>query len=517
MDPFADLTEMTEAIRDRRISSTALVQQALARADELDPTIGTFLARFDQQALASAAGIDAKLAQGIHVGPLAGVPVAVKDYIATREGPTTGQSLVHDPDWWKATDATVVQSLRKAGAVIIGKTSMAEHAAGRPDPKMPFPLPRNPWDIQRWTGGSSTGTANGIATGLFPAGLGTDTAGSVRIPAAMCGITGFKPTHGLLPMDGCLPASRTLDVVGPMARSARDCALLLRTMAPGSALEPSSPLDNLRGTRIGVPWQLIRDPARAVEASVLAAFEVAVSVLEGHGAEVTDFPLQDFDALMASTMIVMVYEMYRVHEPLLASSWSSYGRSFRRLAAAGGLLAADDYAAALRTRTDQVRLLQEQMAGLDALAMPTWGSGAPRYQGNGGIPPRETNFTAPWNGAGFPALALPMGFDEDGLPLSLQLVGSPNTDHRLLELGIFFQKATDWHTRRPDTSAFPAAEPVPDLDGLPVPDGTSVAELEPLLAVGIVPDAHDSAVIIKTAGMLRASCAVRGESPAAAR
>ncbi|WP_427017526.1 amidase [Pseudarthrobacter sp. P1] len=298
------VVDTADAIRSGALSSVALVQECLSRADALDPLLGTYVTRFDAQALAGAHAVDDAVARGEEIGPLAGVPVGVKDFIATREGPTTGQSRVHDRSWHSCRDATVIARLRAAGAIIMGKTTMTEHAMGRPDPTQPYPIPRNPWDLDRWTGGSSTGTGNGIAAGLFPAGLGTDTPGSVRIPAAMCGVTGLKTTHGLVPMDGCLPAAPALDVIGPMARSARDCAMLLEVMAPESG--SASWRQDLHGIRLGVPWSLVEDPAWGVDPCTLEAFRTATEVLEASGATVQDIAWPEFNAMFAATVVIML-------------------------------------------------------------------------------------------------------------------------------------------------------------------------------------------------------------------
>ncbi|HXZ85567.1 MAG TPA: amidase, partial [Myxococcota bacterium] len=214
------LESLGARLRAGERSSVALVQDCLRSADALDARLGTYLARFDAAALESAAALDAELAAGHDRGPLHGIPLGIKDILAAREGPTTAQSLVLDPLWGAGRDARVVERLRAAGAVILGKTTTMEFAIGEPDREKPFPLPRNPWDLERSPGGSSSGTGNGVAAGLFPAGLGTDTGGSVRIPASFCGVSGHRPTFGLVPKTGCVPLGFSYDSIGPLARSA---------------------------------------------------------------------------------------------------------------------------------------------------------------------------------------------------------------------------------------------------------------------------------------------------------
>jgi hippurate hydrolase len=477
------IADLAESVRSGQVTSVDLVRESQAATDRLDPLLGTFLARFDESALATADQIDAAVVHGDRLGPLAGVPIGVKDFIATREGPTTGQSMVYDPSWSHGRDAEVVRRLRNAGAIVLGKTTMVEHAAGRPDPAKPFPVPRNPWDVRRFTGGSSAGTANGIAAGLFPAGLGTDTSGSMRIPAAMCGITGLKTTRGLVPTDGCLPASPSLDVVGPMAHSAADLTVMLSVMSGEPvAAGPTVPAD-LHGIRIGVPWTILTDPSREIGDDCRAAFRRATTDLAAAGAEIVDFDLGEIDRMIAATMIIMISEMYRVHSQNLTQRWDEYGRSIRRLAAAGALVSTEaDRAARAYGRRRGAELIA-RMEGLDAVATPTWPTGAPLYQSGGGIPQQEFNLTAAWNATGFPALALPMGFDHAGMPLSLQLVGTPHTDFRLLQVGAGYQQCTDWHNYRPSPDASSNAEPVPDLDeGLDQNESEIIAGIGRMLA-----------------------------------
>lgn len=475
-----NVADLAESVRSQQRTAASVVGECYRAMDRLDPLLGSLLARYDESALAAARDIDIAAARGDPLGPLAGVPIGVKDFIATREGPTTGQSMVHDPGWYRNRDAEVVRRLRDAGTVIVGKTTMVEHAAGRPDPVKPFPIPRNPWDLRYFTGGSSAGTANGIAAGLFPAGLGTDTSGSMRIPAAMCGVSGLKTTRGLLPTDGCLPASKTLDVMGPMARSAADLSILLAVMSgssPGAV--PSAPTD-LCGTRIGVPWKLLTDPDRGVGADCLESFRRAAADLQAAGAEMVEFDLPEIDRMIAATMTIMIYEMHQVHRKDLSTRWEDYGRSIRRLAAAGGLVTNDMYETAVAYGRRSATELVRRMQGLDTVATPTWPTSAPLYQADGGVPQQQLNLTAAWNATGFPALALPMGFDRSKMPVSLQLIGPPGSDPRLLEIGAVYQQNTTWHTYRP-THLDPAqpAPPVPDLDA-----GTDRTESETIDDIG---------------------------------
>jgi aspartyl-tRNA(Asn)/glutamyl-tRNA(Gln) amidotransferase subunit A len=232
------LSEAAEQLRSGQVTSEVLTRTVLERADRLDDRLGTYLARFDEEALASAKQADADFAAGVDRGPIQGIPVGIKDILAMAEGPTTAQSLVLDREWGAGRDAPVVARLKAAGAVITGKVTTMEFAIGMPDPTKPFPLPRNPWDTDTWPGGSSSGTGNGVAAGLFFAGIGTDTGGSIRIPAAYCGVSGLMPTFGRVPKSGCVPLGYSLDHIGPLARSARDCGAMLGAIA---GYHPSDP------------------------------------------------------------------------------------------------------------------------------------------------------------------------------------------------------------------------------------------------------------------------------------
>jgi len=493
-EPFATLVDAAAALRAGTVSSRELVTDAFARADALDPVLGVYVARFDEEALLAAKRVDeraggpSRASRGSRgpyaspgttgstraAGPLAGLPIAVKDNFATIEGPTTAQSPAHDPSWWRGRDAEVVARLRRAGAIVLGKTTMAEYAMGRPDPTHPFPVPRNPWDPERWTGGSSTGNGAGLAAGLFLGAVGSDTAGSVRLPAALCGASALKTTFGLLPRTGCLPLSPSQDVVGPMGVSAADCALLLDA-ALGRDVGARARFADLAGVRVGVPYELL-DRA-GVDPATTAAFEAALAVLRGAGADVVAFALPEFDALLAANAVTMLAEAFTAHRVRLTADYAGHGRGFRRLALAGGLLPAHTYLRAQRVRrsaTDAITARLDE-AGVDVLATPTWPAGARRYLDEGSMPGGEVNLAAVWNPTGFPALAVPMGVDDAGMPLSLQFVGRAFADDTVLAVGEVYQGLTGWHLRRPvvDEGAWPA--PLSDPDA-----STSAASRSPM-------------------------------------
>lgn len=340
-------TEMTEtiekAIQDLasgRVTSSELVETALTNADQLDGTLGVFMDRYEESARKAAQSIDEARSRGEEVGPLGGIPLGIKDIITTLEGPTTAQSLVFDPSSFSG-DATVVARLREAGAIIVGKTTTMEFAIGTPDVDKPFPIPRNPWDIGTWPGGSSSGTGAGVASEMFLGGLGTDTGGSIRLPAANCGITGLKPTFGRVPKDGCAPLGFSLDHIGPMARSAYDCALMLNTMAgygphdvsaaDVETVDYTAQLDaDLTGMRIGIDRleKYYSDLSAVTE--LVDGFTGLESALRARGAEVVQVTQPFRDEVSAAAMILMITEGFAYHRNDLRDRWDDYSRGLDR-------------------------------------------------------------------------------------------------------------------------------------------------------------------------------------------
>ena len=397
--------------------------------------LGTFLHRFPDSADRPAGP----------AGPLSGVRIGVKDLIAVAGAPVTCQSAVADPQWWADRDAPIVARLRAAGASIVGKTTMAEFALSRPDPAAAFPVPRNPWDPDRYPGGSSSGSANGIHAGAFDAGIGTDTNGSIRIPAAMCGVTGFKPTHGLLPGAGIWPLARSLDTPGALARTAAECARLVAVMADRPVDLPSRP--DLAGVRVGVPTEVLRYAA-ALAADTQAAFDTALDDLRAAGATVVDIKADEGFPLVAAQLVTMLVEAFEVHGTTLRERWDDYGRPFRWSVALGGVLTAETYLRALRVRQWGATALAARLSEVDVIATPTWPAGAPRYDDAAGM---ATISWLPslWSAVGFPAIALPMGFDGANMPLSLQLAAGPGRDFELAAIADVYQRRTTWHTREP--------------------------------------------------------------------
>nr|WP_042197528.1 amidase [Kibdelosporangium sp. MJ126-NF4]CEL23027.1 Aspartyl-tRNA(Asn) amidotransferase subunit A @ Glutamyl-tRNA(Gln) amidotransferase subunit A [Kibdelosporangium sp. MJ126-NF4]CTQ90166.1 Aspartyl-tRNA(Asn) amidotransferase subunit A (EC 6.3.5.6) @ Glutamyl-tRNA(Gln) amidotransferase subunit A (EC 6.3.5.7) [Kibdelosporangium sp. MJ126-NF4] len=486
------VTELASALRAGEVTSVDLTEQALAAADRLDGTLGVYLARFDEQALAAARRADKELADGVDLGPLHGIPVGVKDSVSTSDGPTTAQSLVRDPHWDTGRDALVVAQLRAAGAVITGKTTLMEFGFGVPDPAKPFPIPRNPWDTRAWTGGSSSGSAGGVAAGLFAAAIGSDTGGSIRMPAAFCGITGLMPTHGLVPTSGCVPLSYSMDRVGPLARSARDCAAMLTVMAGPRTEQPLFDAD-LSGLRVGAVraghFPDGTDPA------LPGAFDRALAALADLGASIVEVSLPYLAEMATVAYVTVASEGFAYHRDDLSARWHDYFTSTRGLLALGALSSGADYVQAQRLRQVARSAVARLFADVDVIVSPTASIGAPLFDEFTGSLDSAAVFplvhTLYWSTLGNPVLAVPIGFTARGLPLSCQIAGPAFGEARILRVGDAFQQDTDWHLRTPPNT--PGTDPV--ARHAPAhPPIVDTQALRTLLAAAGLPDSADADV-----------------------
>ncbi|MBO2457546.1 amidase [Actinomadura sp. LCR2-06] len=456
---YLTIADAGAALRAGETTSVDLVRAALAVADARDAALGVHLARFDDAALAAAARADAELAAGADRGPLHGIPMGIKDLIAAAEGETTAQSLVLDREWGRERDAPAVARLRAAGAVITGKTTTMEFGIGAPDPAKPFPVPRNPWSTAHYPGGSSSGSAAGVAAGMFLGGLGTDSAGSVRYPAALCGVTGLKPTFGRVPKNGCVPLGPSYDHVGPLARTAEDCAAILTAVAGHDARDTASSdrpagdyrgalTGSLAGLRIGVDPLLGKARERAGELdSVLVK---AVAELRAAGASAVPIRLPYYRELTTVTRLGMAAEAFAYHRNDLRRRWSDYGAGTRLALAKGALLSAADFVQLQRVRRAGQRALAELFTEVDLIVTPTASCGAPRIEHLGTDDMADAALTAYWNAVGNPVLSVPIGFTRDGLPLGMQIAGRPFEEAAVLAAGHAYQQRTGWHRRVPD-------------------------------------------------------------------
>ncbi|MGE5333822.1 MAG: amidase, partial [Nitrososphaerota archaeon] len=399
-------------------------------------------------------------------------PIALKDLIATRGVLTTAGSRVL-ADWIPDEDAAVVTRLAQAGAIALCKTNTHEFAFGTYTPPT-----RNPWNTERIPGGSSGGSAAALAVNDCPGALGTDTGGSIRIPSACCGVTGLKPTYGLVSRTGIVPLSWSLDVVGPMARTVADCALLLDVLAGYDPSDPDSvdvpllnytaalsasraPDDAVRGTRIGIPTSYFFSP---IDPEIEAAVRAAIDTLVALGATVVELAMPSaLDDFFGSYRGVQRPEAYTYHQDMgwLTTRADRYTPTVRANIEAGADISARDYIHAQQARRAVTAEMLALMAHVDALLTPTMALAAPRadesdtpLRAGGDVVPEGTlRCTFPFNMSGQPALSVPCGFTSDGLPIGLQIVGARFGEATVLRLGHAYQRVTDWHTRRPQLPA----------------------------------------------------------------
>jgi aspartyl-tRNA(Asn)/glutamyl-tRNA(Gln) amidotransferase subunit A len=454
------IDDAAAALRSGRVSSVQLTTGFLERISSLNESLGAFVAVCGETALKTAEAADRDFATGLDRGPLQGIPLAVKDIIATKDAPTTANSRVLDPGWGKGVDAPVVARLRAAGSVILGKTTTSEFACGLPDPDKGFPIPRNPWNLGHSPAGSSSGTGIAVAAGLALGGLGTDTGGSVRGPASFNGHTGLKVTFGRVPKNGVVPLGYTLDSIGPMARSAYDCAVLLEVMAGYDAGDSYAArvevpkysamlTGDVQGLRIGVPIPYFYDSPDVTE-EVRAAVAEAIDVLEAAGAESAEVVVPYAKQARDANQVTMTAEAYAYHRNDLVSRWTDYGKYTRRTLVRGAFFSAGDYAQAQRFRSFFRRAVAELFASYDVLVTPT--SPAPAPRSDEMSPEKQlgtASFTGPWNLAGLPAVAVPCGFSSTGLPLSMQIVGKPFAEGTVLKVADAYQRLTGWHLEVP--------------------------------------------------------------------
>jgi len=460
------ITEAAAALRSGDVTAVELAERSIARADWVDEAVGIYLARFDEQMLEAAAETDAAFAAGSDPGPLAGIPLGVKDIITTREGETTAQSLVLDRSWG-AGDAVVVARLREAGALISGKLTTMEFAAGVPDPEKPFPICRNPWNLDHWSGGSSSGTGSGIAADVFPGGLGTDTGGSIRIPAIFCGVTGLMPTAGRVPKSGCVPLGYSLDHIGPLAHTARDCALMLEALAGYDASDATAidvPVSDyvgaltgdLTGLTIGVDLTSGTAQAPYVDPRLEPLLRDAIDVLAARGATLVEVTLPLYDEGISALWPINAGESGAYHRPDAQSRLGDYTFGLRAQLAAGMLYTASDYVQAQRVRrVVQKAIRDEVFTQVDLVLTPSAFQGALALSdltdelGNW-IRAVNTPF---WDVTGHPAVCVPIGFTDQGLPLSMQLAGRPFDEASVLRAADAYQQDTSWHLAVPDLAA----------------------------------------------------------------
>jgi aspartyl-tRNA(Asn)/glutamyl-tRNA(Gln) amidotransferase subunit A len=431
----------------------------LARIAEQDPRLNAFI-RLDAEAAVAAAKVaEQEAAAGRLRGSLHGLPVGIKDIIDVAGLPTTCHSRIL-LDNVAGEDATVVARLRAAGAIVVGKLATHEFAIGGPAFDLPFPPARNPWNRDHHPGGSSSGSGAGVAAGMFPLALGTDTGGSVRNPASCCGIVGLKPTYGLVSRHGVFPLAFTLDHIGPMTRTVADNALLLQVMAGHDPHDPGSVHSHGRnyaakleygvaGLRIGYVRHFHETDVVA-DAEVGAALDEAAAVFAREGAVLRDVTLPSLGEFAAVNRTILNAESWAIHGEWLRTRPGDYGRLARRRLMAGAFLSAGDYVQAQRRRAELIAAVQAALRDVDVLLLASSMDPPCRIDDPEAIErtyPRQAR--TPFNVTGHPALAMMSGLSRARLPLSLQIVGRYHDEATVYQTAAAFERATEWHTIRP--------------------------------------------------------------------
>jgi aspartyl-tRNA(Asn)/glutamyl-tRNA(Gln) amidotransferase subunit A len=465
--PCVSIQQASEELRSGIITPTELLAETLDAIDRLDRDIQAFVTVMRDQAYEEAVKAENEQRTGLFRSPLHGIPIAIKDIIAVKNIRMTAGSKVL-AEYVPQEDATVVEQLRRAGAVIVGKTNTHEFAYGSYTPPT-----RNPWNLLHIAGGSSGGSAASVAAGICPGAIGSDTGGSIRIPCACCGATGLKPTYGRVSTYGVIPLSWSLDHVGPIARSAEDCAILFDAIASYDPRDPNSvsgppgkasatliggaegrgPL-SLQGIKLGVPSEEYVTP---LDPEVRAAWHAALLVLQEEGAEVVDLTLQPPTMDTYRTIQMPEASLTHMERGWLSEGLDAYTERTRSRLLQGQAILAVDYLRAQQQRRAFSSNLRSVMQGVNALVLPTLPMPAILIEQADrdilvdGVTENATvallRLTMPFNLAGLPAISLPCGFSSGGLPIGLQVVGKPFEESMILRIAHAYQQLTDWHRR----------------------------------------------------------------------
>ena len=457
------ILEASAALRAGKVSSVELTKQCLLNIERLEPKLNAFITVTAEHALAQAKKADDELANGTDRGPLHGIPISLKDLYRTKGIRTTGGSLLyrdHVPDY----DCAVVEKLNAAGAVMVGKTGLHELAYGVTSNNPHFGPVRNPWNTECIPGGSSGGAGAAVSAGMSFMSMGSDTGGSIRIPASYCGTIGLKPTYGLVSRYGVLPLGSSLDHMGPLNSCVRDAALTLAAIVGEDERDESSvarattsylPPENidLKGIRIGVPDNFFTE---RVDPAVMARLRAMVQLAAGLGAQAEVVRVPDMEAINVIGRVILLSEASALMEPH-AKDRTSFGTDVRALLDQGMLLPATDYVNAQRLRSVYRRHFLELFQSIDVLFTPTTPLTAPKIgQATVLLDGQEedtrlasTRFVRGINVVGFPALSIPCGFDKVGLPIGLQIVGKPFDEVTILRVGAVLEDATDFHRLSP--------------------------------------------------------------------
>ena len=446
---------MGAALRAGTVTSVQLTQQALAVIDAKDPALHAFVLLTRDRALADAARADEELKAGKDRGPFHGIPHALKDIYDTAGIRTTCHSKLRlnvVPD----ADSIVAQRFKDGGAVLLGKLATHEFALGGPSFDLPFPPARNPWNPDHITGGSSSGSGAAIASGMVRVAMGSDTGGSIRGPAAWCGLAGIKPTYGRVSRRGVFPLSWTLDHCGPLSRSVEDSAITLQVIAGHDPLDAASadvPVPDFRasleagvsGLRIGVPRDFFVRAAM-LQPAVLTGINRTIDQLRAAGATVEDIALPDYALFAAAGRIIMTAEAYAIHEQDLRTRLLDYAEITANRFVLGATIRSSDYINALRARRELTDAVNASLQRYDVLLTATALATAPRFDAPGDALSSASSpmQTIPFNVTGHPAMSVPVGLGPTGLPLAVQVVGRPFDEPTVFRVSRAIEALSGW-------------------------------------------------------------------------
>ena len=461
---YLTVTELEHLIRDKKLSPVELMQACLARIHALDGRFHAFITVMEESALAEARRAEQAVTSGDSLGPLHGIPIGLKDIYYTQGVATTAGSRIL-ADFVPQEDATSVSNFKAAGGIILGKLNLHRFAYGPTGVNPLYDTPRNPWDTQRIPGGSSSGSGVALMAGMVPAATGTDTGGSIRIPASICGVVGIKPTYRRVSLHGIIPLSSSLDHPGPLARSVEDCAILLEAMAGHDPKDTNSrdlPVPSyreglkqpVRGLIAGLPKEF----SLHLQPGVRAAVGKAVKVLEGLGISVREVDVPALDDAWTISTGILGPEAAAYHQKWMEERPGDYDPQVLNRLQSSVSIPAVDYIRAQQRKVLFTQQYHEVMSGLDVLVAPTEPITAPKVGEDTVVVDGEEKPTLnqlvllnrSFNVTGMPSISVPCGFDEQGLPVGLQIAGKPFDEATVLKVAYAYEQATSWHERRPD-------------------------------------------------------------------
>jgi amidase len=453
------VVEIAHSIRAQEISAVDILEHFLSRIANLEPTHKAYVVQIPERARERALAIDAAIKRGDKVGPLAGVPMALKDIFDITGLPTTAAMAIRRQAIAEQ-DATVVRRLEQAGAVILGKLTLTEGVYAEHVP--PFTAPVNPWNADYWVGASSTGSGVAVSAGLCSAALGSETGGSIKLPAAANGVTALKPTWGRVSRHGVFELAATLDHVGPFAQSAADAAAVLSVIAGADDADPTASQvavpdyaatlsSGIDGLRIGIDPQWI---ASCVDTETANALDDAVAVLEQAGAKLITVKVPDVTDMIWDWFPICAVQTALAHQETFPSRRDEYGPALSELLDMGNAVSGLDYQKLILRRDGFRGRLNELFSRIDVLALPVLAFPVPSLERMSQVDDEMIagfhRFTCPFNLTGSPGIVLPCGFNSEAMPIVFQLVGRHFEEDILLSAGAAFQDATQWHLQRPN-------------------------------------------------------------------